>query len=102
MASVLKRSSGIFRLFFSVFLLAAGCGKDVDDVLPQPENVIKVTLQRQEPGPSISDNFLGFSYEKGDITDPAFFSPSKTTLFQLWKNLGPGVLRIGARSVDQT
>jgi hypothetical protein len=49
---------------------------------------------------SIGAEFTGLSYEKSAITG-TLFSASNDDLINLFKLLGPGVLRIGGNSVDQ-
>jgi hypothetical protein len=45
--------------------------------------------------------FVGLSLEKSQMSS-GLFSAANTSLVTLFKNLGPGVLRIGGSSVDQT
>jgi hypothetical protein len=45
--------------------------------------------------------FVGLSYEKSKLSEP-LFSPSNANLIGLCKRLGPGSLRIGGNSVDET
>ena len=66
-----------------------------------PAKVISISLSsKATPGvPEILHEFLGFSYEKKMLSWP-LFQPDNSSLIALFKNLGPGVLRLGGDSVD--
>ena len=93
-------------LFIYLLLFCLGCKKSTDSLaLPQApinENAIQVNLHIDRPGNEINDQFLGLGYEMADITIPNYFTPGKDILINLFKNLGPAVIRMGAKSVDKT
>jgi hypothetical protein len=60
-----------------------------------------VTFSADSNGAVLNSNFAGFSYEKNTVSKP-LFSGDNAALIQLFKNLGPGILRIGGNSVDKT
>lgn len=49
----------------------------------------------------IGSGFAGLSYEKSSLFEP-LFTDTNADLIHLFKLLGPGVLRVGGNSVDQT
>jgi hypothetical protein len=53
-------------------------------------------------GYTIWPGFCGLSYEKGDLANNHFFTPTNTNAIKLFSLLGPAVLRIGGGSVDST
>ncbi len=63
---------------------------------------ISLSLNPAQQGLALPKHFIGLSYEMTEITSASYFSPNNTTLIQLIKNLGDGVLRIGASGVDLT
>jgi ricin-type beta-trefoil lectin protein len=52
-------------------------------------------------GAGVSNQFAGFSYEKQMVGED-LFSTSNTRLVNLFKLLGPNVLRVGGNTVDET
>ncbi|HEY1914060.1 MAG TPA: ricin-type beta-trefoil lectin domain protein [Streptosporangiaceae bacterium] len=52
-------------------------------------------------GAGVSSQFAGFSYEKQMVGED-LFSTSDTNLVNLFKLLGPNVLRVGGNTVDET
>jgi hypothetical protein len=60
-----------------------------------------VTVHPDRPGPTIPPNFLGLSCEK-KILSRKCFVPENAVLLALLRNLGGGVLRVGANEVDST
>jgi hypothetical protein len=60
-----------------------------------------VTVARGTAVGTISQGFLGLSFEKSHLTDN-FFRPDHAPLVALFRLLGPGVLRIGANDADRT
>jgi hypothetical protein len=61
---------------------------------------VEVTTTRTVSQP-IASGFAGFSYEKNTLYSP-LFSGSNAGLIALFQRLGPGLLRVGGNSVDQT
>ena len=60
-----------------------------------------VTIHPEKPGVAIPADFLGFSCEK-KILSRECFQPGNAVLIKLFRNLGPGVLRVGGNEVDST
>ena len=60
-----------------------------------------VTIHLEKLGVKIPADFLGFSCEK-KILSRACFEPKNAALINLFRNLGPGVLRIGGNAVEST
>ena len=52
------------------------------------------------PNLSINSSFIGLSYEKAQMTVTGYFSATNTSLINLFNLIGPGVVRIGAGTVD--
>jgi hypothetical protein len=63
---------------------------------------VQVTIDTDHPSFSITPDYLGLSFEMTAITDSNYFNPDNTVFIRFIKNLGTGVLRIGANSVDKT
>lgn len=61
----------------------------------------KILVHLDQPGVSIPPDFVGLSTEKKMLSRDCF-SAKNTTLINLCRNLGPGVLRIGGNEVDFT
>lgn len=66
--------------------------------------VIKVSVNTDQPNIAISENVLGLSYETSimapDVNGLRYFRPDNRPLLQLFKTLGIKNLRIGGNSVD--
>jgi hypothetical protein len=63
---------------------------------------IQLQVNLSAPGNAIPDNFMGLSFEMTEITDSNYFNTKNTAFIQLIKNLGNGILRIGAYGVEKT
>jgi hypothetical protein len=63
---------------------------------------IQLQVNLSASGNAVPDHFMGLSFEMKAITDSNYFSTSNTAFIQLIKNLGDGILRIGANGVDKT
>lgn len=67
---------------------------------------VTVTIGSGGPGPVVTDDFAGLSFERGPLSPgnagvPGYlFSPSNTSLVTLVRNLGLRNLRVGGGSVD--
>ena len=61
----------------------------------------QVIIHPEQPGVKIPTDFLGFSDEK-KILSRGCFEPTNAVLINLFRNLGPGVLRIGGHAVEST
>jgi hypothetical protein len=101
---------------FSTSVLVSGCNKALTvSSLPTSAQLATGPQQPVPPGPvsqaslsvssttvgNIGQGFAGLSYEKSALCEP-LFSAANTDLVGLFKLLGPGVLRIGGNSVDQS
>ncbi|MGA2140866.1 MAG: heparinase [Brevinematales bacterium] len=71
-----------------------------DTLADSGEAIVTVSSERQG-NYTIDSTFTGFSYEKSILSIP-FFTPENTALIKLFRLLGPGILRIGGNSVNET
>ncbi|WP_240049248.1 hypothetical protein [Mucilaginibacter psychrotolerans] len=63
---------------------------------------VTVKLEQNKPGNSISPQFEGLSYETQLlINSPNYLNVNNTSLIQMLKSLGPGILRIGGNTSDE-
>ncbi|WP_223648506.1 glycosyl hydrolase family 79 C-terminal domain-containing protein [Hymenobacter psoromatis] len=69
---------------------------------PAQGTALTLALHPGQPGRQLPADFAGLSYEMGSITNPAYFNVSNPVFINLINGLGPGLLRIGANSVDHT
>jgi hypothetical protein len=72
---------------------------------PQVSNSVPITVSfdENETGIVIPERFQGLSYETGILAEsPEILNADNKVLVQLIKNLGPGILRIGGDSSDET
>src|ERR1700744_3825894 len=70
-----------------------------------PANGKQVTLTIDDSSPkyTIPSNFVGLSYETKILAEsPEILNENNKVLVQLIKNLGPGILRIGGDTSDET
>lgn len=104
------------RLLSSMGALAAGsilpgCGSSVSRAASTPANpqpvpsgaltASSLSVTASSAG-VIGSGFAGLSFDKGNLLSaPNFFSPSNSTLIELFQMLGPSVLRIGGSTVEQ-
>jgi hypothetical protein len=92
-------------IFIALFLFACRKENTNSHLPPPPSNSTPVTVNFDESvlGDAISPNFEGLSYETGILAgNPEILNANNTVLVQLIKNLGPGLLRIGGDSSDET
>jgi len=54
----------------------------------------------EKVGPTVPADFVGLSYEKIQLADPAFFSADNKGLVGLFKKLAPASLRLGGRTSE--
>ena len=62
---------------------------------------VLVAIHPDQPGAEIPADFLGLSYEKSTLAE-THFRPDNAELINLFRNLGPGVLRFGGNHVELT
>jgi hypothetical protein len=62
---------------------------------------VAIALDRTKSAGVVVPAMAGFSYEKAALVQPLFES-SNTALVNLFKLLGPGILRVGGNTVDST
>jgi len=68
-----------------------------------PEVTASVTVNYDQPGRLIPENFIGLSYESAVLASPNYLSPRNPTLHALLRGLGPGaVLRLGGNTSEST
>jgi hypothetical protein len=106
--SLLVKASALIGV--SVLPTLYGCGGDGDAVpvagappaAPGPADVqADVGFRSVSSAARIDSRFAGLSYEKDKLAQP-LTTASNTALIQLFRLLGPGVLRIGANQVDRS
>ena len=89
------------RRLLQVLLIAGAWLSVVGKSSGQP---ISVSVKIDQPGPQISQDALGLSYETGLLAPGAdgvrYFRPDNLPLLRLFKTLGVKSLRIGGNSVD--
>src|SRR5579872_4420811 len=96
------------RIWIIILLAIAveACNKhsDPNPIFPPPDlSADTVILDTDHPFSTISPNFEGLSFEAWLLPrNPNYLNPNNTVLVQMIKNLGPGVLRIGGNSSDET
>jgi len=75
-----------------------------DNNLPPADGlVVSVNINPYQKGYAISPTFEGLSFETAILTkNPEYLNENNSTLIQLIKNLGPGILRIGGDTSDET
>ncbi|MEO8853699.1 MAG: hypothetical protein ABI359_07970 [Ginsengibacter sp.] len=94
-------------LYFLLVIIFISCKKSSSQPafqsLPAPQGTpIQLQVNLSTPGNAVPDNFMGLSFEMTAITDSNYFNTNNTAFIQLIKNLGSGILRIGANGVDKT
>lgn len=67
---------------------------------PAAEVHANVTFRKVEAAARVDSRFAGLSYEKSKLAVP-MFTAANTPLIELFRLLGPSVLRIGANQVDR-
>lgn len=60
----------------------------------------RLTIQMNQPGQPIANDFLGLSYETAQLSNPEYFSAANAGLAGFLRPLGQGVLRIGGNSSE--
>jgi len=69
--------------------------------IPAPPTVKASLAVGNHLGLTIPRNFIGFSYETQQLTDPSFFTPANSQLVDLFRQLSPhGVLRLGGNTSE--
>ena len=106
MKKVLNITCPTYLILFLV-LIFISCKKSnsqpISHLLPEAQGTtLQLQVDDKHPGVSIAPDFLGLSFEMSQITDSNYFNSSNTSFVELIKNLGPGILRIGANGVDKT
>ncbi len=73
-------------------------------LLGQPSAVqISLAIDCANPVAKVPSDFMGLSYESGQLAYPDYFSPSNKTLSDLFRSLSPaGVLRLGGNLSEFT
>ncbi|WP_158805818.1 heparinase [Acidisoma sp. L85] len=81
----------------------ANLDKDVHKLGVKQKREAHVSIIVDPTGPvtRIGSAFVGFSYEKSALSQK-FFIGSNEQLIDLFRRLGPGILRLGGNSVDRT
>jgi hypothetical protein len=63
---------------------------------------VKIDIDCAHPGLKIPDEFSGLSFETRALVKDETISPDNTALLNMMKLLGPGILRIGGNSVENS
>jgi uncharacterized protein (TIGR03437 family) len=63
---------------------------------------VNLTVQSASPGLQVPPQFTGFSYEIDSVVGGTTFYPSNYTLQRMIAQAGPGYLRFGGNSADET
>ncbi len=85
--------------------LLSGSALAVHGLLPAQDNPTpaQLRLSNEHLPSTMSEDFVGLSYESAQLQNPDFFSPENTQLVQLFRALSPrGVLRLGGNLSDFT
>ncbi|HWD86860.1 MAG TPA: glycosyl hydrolase family 79 C-terminal domain-containing protein [Mucilaginibacter sp.] len=88
-----------------LFLYACHKNPDVKPVPPNPpaQDGGSLTLEIGQPGNTIPLNFEGLSFENWILSrNPEFLDGNNQVFVTLLKNLGPGIIRMGGNSSDET
>ncbi|HEY8297732.1 MAG TPA: hypothetical protein VIG32_06885 [Candidatus Baltobacteraceae bacterium] len=60
-----------------------------------------IAIDASRPSHRVPANFMGLSFEASNVTGSQYFSAQNDELIGFVRGLGPGVLRIGGKSVDR-
>jgi hypothetical protein len=108
-----RRQATQGALAFTASTLLSSCGSSAKPGAsppsksnPQPVPSAPITQASLSVTPtsagSVGPAFAGLSYEKSSLYEsPYLFSPSNSNLVNLFKRIGPSILRIGGNSVDR-
>ena len=98
---VTDASSKIATCFdFRIACFTPFTGGPAESSSDPPSTTATVTIG-SATGNSVSSTFAGFSYEKSVLSEP-LFTAGNTALVNLFKMLGPGILRVGGNTVNET
>ncbi|MBS1531091.1 MAG: hypothetical protein JSU01_12345 [Bacteroidetes bacterium] len=87
-----------------LFVCACHNKPDIKPILPPPSAQDGIlTLDIDHPGNAIPSNFEGLSFENWILSrNPEYLDGNNQVLVTLLKNLGPGIIRMGGNSSDET
>ena len=91
----------IAGLLLGLMACGGSSGASTANPPPGPSEPVTVTVDRSAAGVTLDSTFAGFSYEKNKLSQD-YFDAANTGLVALFRRLGPGILRVGGNSVDQT
>lgn len=103
----------LIKLWLAVFFAfaLAGCRKEaaapntvfVTERPAVPDLPVNLSVDQTKPGYTVPLNFEGLSYETKLLAEsPDFLNENNKVMIQLIKNLGPGILRVGGNTSDET
>lgn len=95
-------NSTAFRIAFGAFAsltVLSGTSAWATATAPSAATAVTVTVNKTSAN-QVDGGFAGFSYEK-DRIGAGVFDPNDTNLVNLFRRLGPSVLRVGGNLVDQ-
>jgi hypothetical protein len=94
------RHGRMTRRQFIAATLAAGTSGRVPITAQQSKAAVRITLGDAAARP-VPDDYLGFSFETAQLSDPSFFAADNADLVSLFKALSAhGVLRLGGNSSE--
>jgi hypothetical protein len=91
------------RSFLCALVGIAATPYALRSVAAEPEINASVVVGYGQPGRTISENFIGLSYESAVLASPEHLSAGNLSIMGLLRGLGPGgVLRLGGNSSAHT
>jgi hypothetical protein len=96
----MDRRSFIFQA--SAAVTAAACSRSAaTQAVSARATLAELTLREEPAGPHVPLNYVGLSYELGQLSDPSFFSASNRDLVAYFRLLSPrGDLRVGGNTSE--
>ena len=89
------------RFLFQASAMAVATGRSLSKAQSLPAVSAELTLREEPTAPHVPLNFVGLSYELGQLSDPRFFSASNRDLVAYFRLLSPqGVLRVGGNTSE--
>ncbi|WP_069321708.1 hypothetical protein [Sphingomonas turrisvirgatae] len=84
-------------------LAVTGSGLLLPRVAMARTPAIRLTFDPKRTGPTIPRDFVGLSFERAQLSNPGYFSPTSRVFVSLVRGLSPsGVIRLGGSSGEHT
>ena len=77
------------RFLFQASAMAVATGRSLSKAQSLPAVSAELTLREEPTAPHVPLNFVGLSYELGQLSDPRFFSASNRDLVAYFRLLSP-------------